>query len=95
MKMEIKARHRKLIEKKLNKQTGTYDLLRIDKFPKKIKFHVHITDGYMERNYFYKINLKNNQNNPLELYCKLSPTILLLYFNVTFWVEGEKWMKRY
>lgn len=93
--MDIKPRHRKIIEKKLKYQTGTYELFRIKQFPKKIKLHFHFTDGFSERVYYYKIKLKNNQNNLSELYCKLSPIILRLYFNVTFWIEGEKWMERY
>lgn len=93
--MEIKERHRKIIGRELKKYNGVYDLVRIKKLPKKIKFHVHLSDGFSGSIYYYKIEFQSNDKRMPKLYCKLSPTILVFYFNITFWTEGEKWMKNY
>jgi len=93
--MEIKLRHRKIIAKKLENQSRSYELERIKHLPKNIKLHFHFTDGFSNRVYYYKIKLNNTDNKISLLYCKLSPIILLLFFNVTFWTVGDKWMERY
>lgn len=93
--MEIKAKHRKIIGIELKKYNGAYNLVRIKKFPKKIKFHVHLSDGFSGSTFFYKIEFQSNDKSMPKLYCKLSPTILVFYFNITFWTEGEKWMNSY
>ena len=93
--MEIKKRHRNIIEKKLHGFFDTFQIEAVKKFPKSIKFHVHITDGFFSRCYLYKVECQKGDQEKITLYCQLSPIILLLYFNVTFWTIGEKWMNQY
>ena len=93
--MKVKRRHRNLIQKRLH---GNLDVILIEsirKFPKPVKFHVHITDGWTANYYLFKIRCRDFENKELVLYCQLSPIILDLYYNVTFWTVGEKWMNRY
>ena len=89
--MKIKSKHKRLIEERLRFLSNSYELNRINRFPKKIKFHIHFSDGFSNSVYYYKIKEHNSENY---LYCKLSPIILEIYFNITFWNEGEKWMDR-
>ncbi len=93
--MNIRKRHRNIIEKKLN---GIFDKIEIEvikELPKTIKLHFHVTDGWSESEYLFKINCKRIDQKDFTLYCRLSPIILELYYNVSFWTIGEKWMKRY
>lgn len=94
LKMEVKPKHIRIIESKLGTTSNSIQIERLRKFPKRIKFHFHITDGFTERVYYYKVTSRKEEDSVV-LYCQLSPIILLLYFNVTFWTEGEKWMQRY
>ncbi len=71
------------------------ELHKVRHLPKSIKFHIHISDGWTVSRYYYKILCTRNDGQELCLYCQVSPMILEVYFNVTFWIEGDRWMKRY
>ena len=93
--MIIKNRHKNIIEKKLDGKFKSIQIERLRKFPKSIKFHFHLTDGWIASYYSYRIIGLQTNETELEFYCRLSPMILELYFNVTFWTEGEKYMERF
>lgn len=93
--MEIKDRHKKIIEKQLFGKFKSFQIEKLKTFPKSIKFHIHLIDGWTASYYNYMITGLKTDESKMKLYCRLSPMIFELIYNVTFWTEGEKWMERY
>jgi len=91
----LKNKHKKIIDKKLKEKYKIIDIELVYGLPKPIKFHIHISDGFSNRKYYFKIIVVDDEKKVLVLYCQLSTMFLDMYYDVTFWTKGSKWMKRF